>query len=46
MLNGIIRNNGKKLKNDNADFPKTKLTIVDRFTGSVNSGFILITGSF
>ncbi|GGI56312.1 hypothetical protein GCM10011444_06210 [Winogradskyella haliclonae] len=44
--NGIVKNNGKKLKNDNADFPRTKLTIVDRFIGKVNNGLTLMTGNF
>ena len=46
ILNGIVKKRGRKLKNDNADLPKTKLTIVERLIGNVSNGFTLITGSF
>ena len=46
MPKGMIANSGRKLKNDNADFPNTKLTTCLRFMGNANNGLTLITGSF
>ena len=46
MLKGTKAKSGRKLKNDNADLPKTKFTIFPFFIGKVNNGLTLNTGSF